>query len=52
LKEKVKEDKAAKKMDRGQLNKQKKTPTGALEHFAEKKEKQVGEALKTWVMWT
>jgi hypothetical protein len=38
LKEKIKEDKASKKMDRGQLSKQKKTPMGALEHLAEKKE--------------
>jgi hypothetical protein len=47
LKEKIKEDKASKKMDRGQLNKWKKTPMGALEHLTEKKEGQVGEALKT-----
>jgi hypothetical protein len=39
-------------MDRGQLNKQKKTPIDALEHLTEKKEGQAGEALKTWVMWT
>jgi hypothetical protein len=31
LKEKVKEDKAAKKIDRGQLSKWKKTPMGALD---------------------
>jgi hypothetical protein len=46
LKEKIKEDKATKNMDRGKLNKWKKTPTGALEHFVEKKEEQAGEALK------
>jgi hypothetical protein len=38
LKEKIKEDKVTKKMDRGQISKWKKTPTGALEHLAEKKE--------------
>jgi hypothetical protein len=38
-------------MDRGQLNKRKKTPSGALEHFTENKEKRAGEALKTRVMW-
>jgi hypothetical protein len=52
LEEKIKEDKAAKKMDRGQLNKRKKTPMGALEHLMEKKEEQAGEALKTRVKWT
>jgi hypothetical protein len=40
------------KMDRGQLNKWKKTSTSALEHLVEKKERQAGEALKTWVKWT
>jgi hypothetical protein len=52
LKEKIKEDKATKNMDRGQLNKWKKTPTDSLEHLTEKKEGQAGEALKTRVMWT
>jgi hypothetical protein len=52
LKEKIKEDKASKKIDCGQLNKRKKILMGALEHLAEKKEEQVGEALKMWVMWT
>jgi hypothetical protein len=51
LKEKVKEDKEAKKMDRGQLSKKKKTPTDDLEHFTENKEGQDGEALKMWVKW-
>ena len=52
LKEKIKEDKASKNMDRGQLSKWKKTPTDNLEHLGEKEEGQDGEALKTQVMWT
>jgi hypothetical protein len=52
VKEKIKEDKASKDMDRGKLNKRKKTPMDALEHLAEKKEGHAGEALKTRVMWT
>jgi hypothetical protein len=51
LKEKIKEDRSTKNMDRGQLNKQKKPPTDALEHLAEKKEEQAGEALKIQVVW-
>jgi hypothetical protein len=38
LKEKIKEDKATKKIDRGKVSKQKKTLMGALEHLAENKE--------------
>jgi hypothetical protein len=38
LKEKIKEDKATKKIDHGQVNKLKKTLMGALEHLKEKKE--------------
>jgi hypothetical protein len=52
LEEKIKEDKAAKKMDHGQLKKRKKTPIGTLEHLVEKKEGQAGKALKMWVKWT
>jgi hypothetical protein len=52
LKEKIKEDKETKKIDHGQVNKQKKTLMGALEHLAKKKEEQVGEVLKMRVMWT
>jgi hypothetical protein len=37
LKEKIKEDKASKNMDRGQLSKRKKTPMGALEHLAKRR---------------
>jgi hypothetical protein len=39
-------------MNCGQDNKQKKTPMGALENLAEKKEEQVGKVLKVQVMWT
>jgi hypothetical protein len=46
LEEKIEEDKETKKRDRGQLNKQEKTSTSALKHLMEKKEEQVGEALK------
>jgi hypothetical protein len=52
LEEKIKEDKSSKKKDRGKLNKQKKTPMGALEHLMEDKEEWVGKALKTRVKWT
>jgi hypothetical protein len=38
LKENIKEDKATKKIYHGQVNKQKKTLMGALEHLAKKKE--------------
>jgi activator of 2-hydroxyglutaryl-CoA dehydratase len=46
LKEKIKEDKATKKIDHGQVSKQKKILMGALEHLTEKKEEQVDEVLK------
>jgi hypothetical protein len=46
LEEKVKEDRSTRKMDRGQLSKWKNPPTDALEHLAEKKERQDGESLK------
>jgi hypothetical protein len=52
LKEKIKEVKATKKMDHGQLRKWKKTPMGVSENLAEKKEEQDGKALKMRVMWT
>jgi hypothetical protein len=38
LKEKIKEDKATKKIDHGQISKQRKTLMGALVHLTEKKE--------------
>ena len=52
LNEKIEENKSTKKMDHGQLNKWKKTPTDALEHPMGKKERQADEALKTWVKLT
>jgi hypothetical protein len=52
LEDKIKEDKASKKTNHGQINKWKKTTMGALEHLAEKKEEHAGEALKTRVKWT
>ena len=51
MKEKTKEDKAAKKIDHGKVRKWKKTLMGALEHLTEKEE-QIGEVLKMRVMWT
>jgi hypothetical protein len=36
-------------MDRGQFSKWKNPPMNAFEHFAGKKERQAGEAQKTWV---
>jgi hypothetical protein len=52
LNEKTEEDRSTRKMDRGQLNKRKNPPIDALEHLAGKKERQAGEALKTWVKLT
>jgi uncharacterized protein YkvS len=52
LKEKIKEDKAANKIDYGQVIKRKNTLMGVLEHLTENKEEQVGEVLKMRVMWT
>jgi hypothetical protein len=49
LNEKIEDDRSSRKMDRGQLNKWKKMSTSALEHFMGKKERQAGEARKTWV---
>jgi hypothetical protein len=51
LKENIKEDISTKKMDRGQINKQKNPPAYALEHLVEKKEEQASEALKIRVAW-
>jgi hypothetical protein len=38
LKEKIKEDREAKRIDHGQVSKQKKSLIGDLEHLTEKKE--------------
>jgi hypothetical protein len=52
LKEKIKEDKETKNIDRGQVRKWKKTLMVSLENLTEKKEEQVGEVLRMRVMWT
>jgi hypothetical protein len=52
LDEKIEEDRSIKDMDHGQLNKRKNPSTSALEHLTRKKERQAGEALKTWVKLT
>jgi hypothetical protein len=52
LKEKIKEEKASKKMDHGKLSKWKKKPMGSFVNLTERKEEQVGKALKMRVMWT
>jgi hypothetical protein len=53
LKEKIKEDKASKNMDHGQLNKRKKTPTGCF-GAPHGKEGRTGwrSPENAWVMWT
>ena len=50
--EKIEDDRSARKKDRGQLSKWKNLPLDALEHRARRKERQVGEALETWVKVT
>jgi hypothetical protein len=52
LDEEINDDRSARKMDCGQLSKQKKPSLDALEHRMKRKEKQAGEALKTWVKLT
>jgi hypothetical protein len=52
LKENIKEDKAAKRIDCGKVNKRKKILRGAFEHLMKNKEEQVREFLKMKVMWT
>jgi hypothetical protein len=46
LDEKIEEDRSARKIDHGKLNKRKKAPLDALEHLVGKKERQAGEARK------
>ncbi len=45
-------DKSERNMDHGQLSERKKPPLDALEHRMRRKERQAGEALKTWVKLT
>jgi hypothetical protein len=52
LDEEIEDDRSARKKDRGQLSKRKNPPLDALEHRARRKERQAGEALKTWVKLT
>jgi hypothetical protein len=52
LDEEIKDDRSARKMDRGQLGKRKKPPLDALEHCTRRKERHDGEALKTRVKLT
>jgi hypothetical protein len=52
LNEEIEDDRSTRKKDRGQLNKWKKPSLDALEHRARRKERQAGEALKTWVKLT
>jgi hypothetical protein len=46
LDEKIEENRSTRKMDRGQLSKQKNPPMDALEHLVGKMERQAGEAQK------
>jgi hypothetical protein len=52
LDEEIEDDRSTRKKDHGQLSKWKNPLLDALEHRARRKERQVGEALKTWVKLT
>jgi hypothetical protein len=52
LDEEIEDDKPVRKKDCGQLNKWKNPQLDALEHLAKRKERQVGEVMKTWVKLT
>jgi hypothetical protein len=52
LDEEIKDDKSARKKDRGQLKKWKNPPLDALEHRVRRKERQASEALKMRVKLT
>jgi G:T/U-mismatch repair DNA glycosylase len=52
LDEEIEDDRSARKMDHGKLNKRKKPLLDALEHCARRKERQADEALKTRVKLT
>jgi hypothetical protein len=52
LDEEIEDDRSVRKKDHGKLSKRKKPPLDSLEHRARRKERQVGEALKTWVKLT
>jgi hypothetical protein len=48
----IEEDRSARNMDQGQLNKKKNTPMDSLEHLVGKKERHAGESLKTRIKLT
>jgi hypothetical protein len=52
LNKNIEEDRSEKKVDHRKLRKKKKMSTSVLEHHAGKKERQVGEAHKSWVKLT
>jgi hypothetical protein len=52
LDKKTKENRSARKIDRGQLSKRKNPPIDSLEHLTGKKEGQAGKAWKIWVKLT
>jgi hypothetical protein len=52
LEEEIEDDRSTRKMDRGQLNKQRNPSLDALEHRVRRKERQAGEALKRQVKLT
>jgi len=49
LDEEIEDDRSAKNKDRAQFRKWKNTSLDALENRVRRKERQAGEALKTWV---
>jgi hypothetical protein len=52
LDEEIEDDRSTRKTNCGELSKQKNLPLVSLEHRARRKERQAGEALKTWVKLT
>jgi hypothetical protein len=52
LDEDIEDDISVRKMDHGQLSKRKKPLLDSLDHRMRRKERQAGEALKTWVKLT
>jgi hypothetical protein len=52
LDEEIKDDRSVRKTDHGKLSKRKNQSLDVLEHRARRKERQAGEALKTWVKLT
>jgi hypothetical protein len=52
LDKEIEEDRSSRKVDHGKLSKRKSPPVYSLENLAGRKERQAGEALKTWVKLT